>query len=49
MMMTREKMMDEFIRRYGFEDALTIQFCDMAEDKTVSMERLTVVFTVLTR
>jgi hypothetical protein len=34
--MTREEMMDMVIRQYGFESNITITFCVLAEDNTVS-------------
>lgn len=34
--MTREQMMDKIIKKYGFEDARTIWFCNLCEDKTAT-------------
>lgn len=34
--MTREEMMDMVIKQYGFESNITITFCVLAEDSTVS-------------
>lgn len=31
MKLTREQMMDEVIRKYGFENNTTITFCEIAE------------------
>ena len=36
MMMTRENMMDEVIRARGFEDKMTIWFCGLCEDATMT-------------
>ena len=36
MMMTRENMMDEVIRTRGFEDKMTIWFCGLCEDTTMT-------------
>ena len=36
MMMTRENMMDEVIRTRGFEDKMTIWFCSLCEDATMT-------------
>ena len=36
MMMTRENMMDEVIRTRGFEDKMTIWFCGLCEDATMT-------------
>ena len=36
MMMTRENMMDEVIRTRGFEDKMTIWFCGLYEDATMT-------------
>ena len=36
MMMTRENMMDEVIRARGFEDKMTIWFCSLCEDATMT-------------
>lgn len=38
--MTREEMMDMVIRQYGFESNITITFCVLAEDSSVSDEEL---------
>lgn len=35
-MMTKEQMIDEVIRRYGFENKWTIWFCELAETLTES-------------
>ena len=35
-MMTKEQMMDDIIRRYGFENKWTIWFCELAEILTES-------------
>ena len=45
--MTREQMMDEIIRQYGFENATTITFCALAEDATVETAELQKAFDVL--
>lgn len=45
--MTREQMMDEIIRQYGFENNLTITFCVLAEDSTVSDEEVRKAFDAL--
>lgn len=45
--MTREQMMDEIIRQYGFESNITITFCVLAEDNTVSDADLRKAFDVL--
>lgn len=34
--MTREQMMDNIIKKYGFEDARTVWFCNLCEDKTTT-------------
>lgn len=36
MMMTKEQMMDDVIRRYGFENKWTVWFCELAEVLTES-------------
>ena len=36
MMITRENMMDEVIRQRGFEDKMTIWFCGLCEDTTMT-------------
>ena len=36
MMMTRANMMDEVIRARGFEDEMTIWFCGLCEDATMT-------------
>ena len=36
MMMTRENMMDEVIKTRGFEDKMTIWFCGLYEDATMT-------------
>lgn len=36
MMMTRENMMDTVIRERGFEDKMTIWFCGLCEDQTMT-------------
>ena len=36
MMMTRESMMAEVIRARGFEDKMTIWFCGLCEDATMT-------------
>ena len=36
MMMTRENMIDEVIRTRGFEDKMTIWFCGLCEDATMT-------------
>lgn len=35
-MMTKEQMMNNIIRKYGFEDKWTIWFCELAEVLTES-------------
>ena len=35
-MMTKEQMMDDVIRRYGFENKWTMWFCELAEVLTES-------------
>ena len=35
-MMTKEQMMDNVIRRYGFENKWTMWFCELAEVLTES-------------
>ncbi len=32
MKMTREEMMDKVIKKYGFENNITITFCEIAEE-----------------
>lgn len=32
MKMTREEMMDKVIRKYGFENNITLAFCEIAEE-----------------
>lgn len=34
--MTREQMMDNIIKKYGFEDARAVWFCNLCEDKTTT-------------
>ena len=34
--MTREQMIDEVIKHNGFENAWTIWFCELAENKEIS-------------
>lgn len=34
--MTREQMMDNIIKKYGFEDERTVWFCNLCEDKTAT-------------
>ena len=36
MMMTKEQMIDDVIRRYGLENKWTIWFCELAETLTES-------------
>lgn len=36
MMMTKEQMIDNVIRRYGFENKWTVWFCELAEVLTES-------------
>lgn len=36
MMMTKEQMMNDVIRRYGFENKWTVWFCELAETLTES-------------
>lgn len=36
MIMTRENMMDEVIRTRGFEDKMTIWFCSLCENATMT-------------
>ena len=38
--MTREQMMDNMIRRFGFEDNRTLLFCNLAEDSETADELL---------
>ena len=45
--MTREEMMDMVIKQYGFESNITITFCVLAEDGTVSDTDLRKAFDVL--
>ncbi len=47
-MMTFEEMMDAMIKRFGFEDEITIAFCRMIEEGA-KLERMTFIFTVLMR
>lgn len=39
-MMTREQMIDEVIRCFGFESKWTIWFCELAENETVTNKQL---------
>ena len=45
--MSKENMMDGFIKKFGFEDELTIQFCEMCEDEKVSYERVAFIYAVI--
>ena len=45
--MTREQMMNEIIRQYGFENATTITFCALAEDASVATAELQKAFDAL--
>ena len=38
--MTREEMVDRIIRKYGFENQITICFATLAENKDISEEFL---------
>lgn len=38
--MTREEMMDNVIRKFGFEVKETISFCRMCERRNVANERI---------
>lgn len=40
MKMTRESIMDEVIRARGFEDKMTIWFCGLCEDATMTNSML---------
>ena len=45
--MTREEMMDNIIKQYGFESNITITFCALAEDATVATTELQKAFDAL--
>lgn len=45
--MTREEMMDNIIRQYGFESNITITFCALAGDHTVPDKELRKAFDAL--
>lgn len=36
-MEVRERMMDDMIRKYGYEHPMVIWFCELAEDERVDM------------
>ena len=38
--MTKEQMMDKVIKTRGFEDEITIWFCQLCEENKLSKERL---------
>lgn len=38
--MTREQMIDEVIRKNGFENKWTVWFCELAENKDITDEAL---------
>ncbi len=46
--MTREQMMDDMIRRYGFEDELVVEFCEFVE-AVEDLNRVVFVYSVLMR
>jgi len=45
--LSREEMMDEVIKKYGFEHEITILFCKGCEDEHVSYSRIKSVFVML--
>jgi len=45
--MTREKMMNEVIRKFGFEASITIEFCEMCENANTKDEILARLFKIL--
>lgn len=45
--MTREKMMDKMIEKFGFENIKTIKFCETAENKEFSDDHVEIVFQAL--
>jgi len=45
--MTREKMMDEVIHKFGFEASITIEFCEICENVNTKDEILAKLFKIL--
>lgn len=39
-MMTREQMIDEVVRMFGFESKWTIWFCELAENESITDDSL---------
>jgi hypothetical protein len=39
-MMTREQMIDEVVRMFGFENKWTIWFCELAENESITDDSL---------
>lgn len=46
-MMTREQMMDEVIRMFGFENKWTIWFCELAENESITDDSLSMALVAL--
>lgn len=47
--MTREQMMDNVIKRYGFEVDETIGFCSVCEDTSISDFEVCFIYNLLMR
>lgn len=45
--MTREQMIDEVIKMFGFENEWTIWFCELAEDENITEDALSMALVTL--
>lgn len=45
--MSRKMMMDNVIRKFGFEDSVTIAFCTSAENPNMPQEQLETIYNKL--
>ena len=45
--MTREQMIDEVIRMFGFENEWTIWFCELAENENITDDSLSMALVAL--
>ena len=46
-MMTREQMIDEVVRMFGFENEWTIWFCGLAENESITDSALSMALVAL--
>lgn len=46
-MMTREQMIDEVVRMFGFENEWTIWFCELAENESITDNALSMALVAL--